>query len=76
MGETQNQNILYINELTGKIVSVKNEIQAAMLPKQYSRVEFTKNSDGESVVRMKIRASNGLGSATVDILSNNEKGAK
>ena len=43
------------------------------MPKEYHRLEFTKNEDGKAVARFRIRSADGKGYATVDI-SENELG--
>jgi hypothetical protein len=65
--------MLFVNEITGDIVTVRSNQEALRLPKEYHRLEFTKNEDGKAVARFKIRSADGKGYATVDI-SENELG--
>ena len=61
---------LYVNELTGAVVAVRSNQEALRLPKEYHRLEFTKNEEGKPVARFRIRTADGKGRATVDISEN------
>lgn len=56
---------LYVHGRTGEIVTA-HKFQAVMLPKEYRKVRFTKNSKGERVMRIE------LNGAIVDIQENKE----
>lgn len=62
--------MLFVNEITGDIVTVRSNQEALRLPKEYHRLQFTKNEDGKAVARFRIRSIDGKGYATVDISEN------
>lgn len=64
--------IVFMHKATGNIKICRTELEGALLGKEWSRVQFTKNEKGERVMRFTVDDKHG-NTVTMDVQPNGER---